>query len=73
MTFAHPWLLLLLPLALLPLWRSAQPAIRYSSLSLIPKDRLSSFIGAGVRALAALAIAAIVVGLAHPQLLEVPV
>lgn len=73
MSFTYPWLLLLLPLALLPLWRNAQPAIRYSSLSLIPRDRLSSFIGFGVRVVAALAIAAIVAGLAGPRLLEVPV
>jgi mxaC protein len=66
MSFAHPWLLLFLPLAFVPLYRSAQPTIRYSSLALIPKDRVSNCVGAIVRCFGALAIAAIVVGLAQP-------
>ena len=38
--FAHPWLLLLLPLAGMPLLRSHGDALGFSYLALLPRDRL---------------------------------
>jgi mxaC protein len=66
MSFAAPLWLLLLPLAAWPLWRQAGGALAHSSLALLPFDRASAAIGLALRAAAALAIAAIVVGLAGP-------
>ena len=63
---AHPLALLLLPLALLPLARPSGRSLPYSSLALLPPDRASSVIDTALRAAAALAVAAIVVGLAGP-------
>ena len=55
--FTHPWLLLFLPLALLPLWRSRRDAIGFSYVSWLPRDRLGQAIGWLWRGCAALAIA----------------
>jgi len=69
----HPSLLLLLPLALLPLLRRAADAGTFSWLELIPPDPLSDILGWLERGLAVFAIAATVLGLAGPQREEVPV
>jgi mxaC protein len=66
MNFSHPLWLLLLPLAALPLWRLAGTPLPHSSLALLPPDRASTLIDLALRGSAALAIAAIVVGLAGP-------
>lgn len=66
MSFANAWWLVLLPLALLPLWRPTGRALPHSSLALLPADRLSTLIDTALRAAAALSVAAIVVGLAGP-------
>lgn len=71
--FDHPWLLLLLPLALLPLLRAAAPTATYPWLDLIPIDRVSDALGWLVRLLAAIAIAAAVLGLAGPYRPEIGV
>ena len=63
-TFAEPWILLLLPLALLPFLRAGRRVIGYSWLSMIPADRWSTFAGALFRVLAAALIALVVLGLA---------
>lgn len=63
----HPWVLVLLPLALLPLLRSAQRPLTYSWLRQMPKDRLSQVLAWLVRIAAVAAIAAIVLGLAGLQ------
>src|SRR5690242_9662567 len=62
--FTHPWLLLLLPLALLPLWRTRRDAIGFSYVSWLPRDRLGQVIGWLWRACAVLAIACAVFALA---------
>lgn len=61
---AHPWLLLLLPLALAPLAVRSSDRIAHPGTSV--RDRLSSLIEIGLRGAASLAIAALVVGLAGP-------
>jgi mxaC protein len=62
--FTHPWLLLLLPLALLPLWRTRRDAIGFSYVSWLPRDRLGQAIGWLWRGCAVLAIASAVFALA---------
>ncbi|WP_309626894.1 vWA domain-containing protein [Methylibium sp.] len=62
--FAMPWLLLALPLALLPLWRRPQRALAYSWLALLPVDRASRAVDIALRLFAMLALAAIVLGVA---------
>jgi mxaC protein len=62
----HPWVLLLLPLALLPLFAGREATIRYSTLLLIPADRLSGAVEAGLRILSAATIALLVLGLSGP-------
>jgi mxaC protein len=69
--FAHPWLLLFLPLALLPLWRHAAADFTYPSLAILPHDRLSNWLERGRRLMTALAIAATVTALAAPFRAEV--
>ncbi len=63
MGFAQPWGLSLLPLAVLPLVTHGQRAIVYSSLALLPADRLSAAIDWTLRLLAAACISAIVLGI----------
>lgn len=64
--FAHPWLLLLLPLALLPLWRSRREALAFSNLGWLPKDRAGRALGALWIALAVLTLGGIILALAGP-------
>ena len=63
---AHPWLLLLLPLAALPFLRTRSDAIAFSSLAWLPRDRAGQIAGWLWRALACLALASAVVSLAGP-------
>ncbi len=62
----HPWLLLLLPLALLPLLRRRRDALGYSYLPWLPTDRLGRVAGFFGTAFAVTAMATIVVALAGP-------
>ncbi|MGF6259490.1 mxaC protein [Paraburkholderia youngii] len=64
--FALPWMLVLLPLAALPLLRRRSDTLVFSSVAWLPADHLGRVAGWLVRGGAALAIAAIVVGLAAP-------
>ncbi|MGF6640647.1 hypothetical protein OKW39_007864 [Paraburkholderia sp. MM6662-R1] len=64
--FALPWMLVLLPLAALPLLRRRSDTLVFSSVAWLPADDLGRAAGWLVRGGAALAIAAIVVGLAGP-------
>lgn len=66
MSFDHPWLLLLLPLALLPLRRQAQARLAHASLALLPEDRASRWLDRAIRAAGVLALASLVVALAGP-------
>jgi mxaC protein len=68
MRFSEPLLLLLLPLALLPLLRPAAASARYPWLELVPVDRLSNTLDWLLRAAAAVAIAATATGLSGPYL-----
>ncbi|MGF6551962.1 vWA domain-containing protein [Paraburkholderia youngii] len=64
--FALPWMLVLLPLAALPLLRRRSDTLVFSNVAWLPADDLGRVAGWLVRGGAALAIAAIVVGLAAP-------
>lgn len=64
----HPWVLLLLPLCVLPFLAGAGGGIRYSSLLLIPEDRASSALDIGLKVIAAAAMAVLVAGLSGPFL-----
>ena len=66
MNFAQPIWLLLLPLALIPLWNQPGKALPHSSLALLPYDRASSWLNAALRTAAAIAVATIIIGLAGP-------
>jgi mxaC protein len=73
MSVAEPWLLLLLLGALLPLLRHGQYAQAHPALELLPPDPLSTALAVVLRLLGAVAVAAIVVGLARPSLPETAV
>ena len=62
--------LVLLPLALLPLLQGAREACRYPSLGWLPSDPLGHLLDRLWRVLAAVTIAALVVGLAGPERAE---
>lgn len=66
MSFQHAWLLALLPLALIPLLAPAVKPIGYSWTELLPRDRPSEAVRWGLRLAAALALAALLLGLAGP-------
>jgi len=73
MRFDAPWALLLLPLALLPLWAGAGTALASAGIASMPRDRSSSLLTGLLRLTAVLALAALVVGIAGPYRPEVPV
>jgi mxaC protein len=64
--FAHPWALLLAPLAALPLWRPRTGLLTFSYVALLPPDRLGRLAAAIWRALAVVAMLGIVLALAGP-------
>ncbi|HVY80993.1 MAG TPA: vWA domain-containing protein [Steroidobacteraceae bacterium] len=64
--FAHPWLLLLLPLAVLPLLRNRADSLGFSYVEWLPRDPVGRLAGWLWRALACLAIATTVIALAGP-------
>jgi mxaC protein len=64
--FTHPWLLALLPLALLPLLRRHRDALGFSHLAWLPRDRLGQIAGWMWRACAVLTLASGIVALAGP-------
>jgi len=66
LNFVAPWLLLLLPLALVPLLLDRHHSHRYSWLGMLPRDRLSDLLGLLLKILAALALFAIIIGIAGP-------
>jgi mxaC protein len=66
MRFDEPWLLALLPLALLPLWSRSGTALSNGWLVFAPHDAASRAIGWALRAATALALAALVLALAGP-------
>ena len=76
MTFAHPWLLLLLPLLPLAAWlkgrRGVPPAFIYSSVKLVAglDGARRSRAGAFIAALRWLTLAVLIVALAQPRLMK---
>jgi len=70
MTFSYPWLLWLLPLAVLPLLLQRVHAKQYSWVSMLPADRLSNLIGLLLKVFAVLTLIFIIIGLASPHTLE---
>jgi mxaC protein len=60
--FDHPWLLLALPLALLPWWQRPREALRWSWGELLPPDPASEVLDLALRAAASLAVVALVIG-----------
>ncbi|CAN5698461.1 hypothetical protein BH11PSE8_BH11PSE8_47990 [soil metagenome] len=64
--FDHPWLLLLLPLAVLPLLAQPGGALVNAWLVLMPRDRLSDAFSWALRAVGVLAVAALVIAMADP-------
>jgi len=64
--FDRPWLLLLLPLALLPLWPTGRDALSFASVAWLPADGAGRLAQALWTAFAILAMATLVVALAEP-------
>jgi mxaC protein len=64
--FERPWLLLLLPLALLPLWPSGRDALSFASVAWLPADSAGRLAQALWTAFAILAMATLVTALADP-------
>jgi len=58
----HPWLLALLPLAVLPLLRRPQHGVAHGWLELVPADPLSRWLERALRTAGALLLAALVLG-----------
>lgn len=71
--FAHPGVLLLLPLALLPLLHRRSDGLAHSWLGLLPVDPASDALAKALRAAAVLACAALVLALAGPHRPEIQV
>ena len=67
MAFSHPWMLWLLPLALLPLVFQRAHSKNYSWLDMLPADPLSDLVGLILKALAVLTLLFIVLGLSAPH------
>ena len=67
MSFSYPWLLWLLPLALLPLLFQRAHSKNYSWLDMLPRDTLSDLIGWLLKVLAVLILSFIILGLAAPH------
>jgi mxaC protein len=73
MRFDLPWLLCLLPLALLPLWARSGSAVSNAWVMLMPHDRASDLLQAALRVAAVLALAMLVLAMAGPYRPEYPV
>ncbi|HEY9268979.1 MAG TPA: vWA domain-containing protein [Methylotenera sp.] len=73
MVFSHPWLLWLLPLAVLPLLLQRAHAKHYSWVDMLPKDPLSDLVGLILKILAVLTLVFIILGLAAPHTTETKV
>lgn len=67
MTLLHPWVLLLLPLVLVPFWYKSHQGQIYSWLPIIPVDRLSDIANYVVKTTIAIIILSLILALAAPQ------
>jgi len=70
MVFSYPWLLWLLPLAIVPLLLQRVHAKHYSWVNMLPADPLSDLIGLILKVLAVLTLVFIILGLAAPHTTE---
>ena len=70
MFFTHPWVLWLLPVALLPILLERTHTRSYSWIEMLPHDALSDVIGLLLKLLATISIACVITGLADPHTLE---
>jgi mxaC protein len=66
LAFEHPWLLMLLPLALLPLLRRRRDTLAFPSTAWLPSDRIGRIIGWLWPLFAVLALASSIFALAQP-------
>lgn len=66
----YPWVLTLLVICLAPLFSRDAAVVRFSSLTLIPPDRISSLIAIGLRVARSATLALVVIGLSGPYLPE---
>lgn len=66
----QPWVLLMLPLALIPLFKTGQTPIAYSSLSLLPVDPFSTRLDWALKLIGSATVCAIVLALSGPYLKE---
>lgn len=73
LAFGHPWVLLLLPLCLLPLLAGPGAVILYSAFLLMPEDRVSRLLETGLRAASAGTVLFVLLGLSDPFLPETSV
>lgn len=64
--FEHPWVLMLLPLALLPLLRRRRDTLAFPSVAWLPPDRAGQIIGWLWPVFAVLALASSILALAQP-------
>ncbi|MFA6040505.1 MAG: vWA domain-containing protein [Methylophilus sp.] len=67
MAFSQPWMLWLLPLALLPLVFQRTHSKNYSWLAMLPADPLSDLIGLILKILAVCILSSIIIGLGAPH------
>lgn len=67
MAFSNPWLLWLLPLAILPLLLQRVHAKHYSWVEMLPADPLSDLVGLMLKIFAVFTLVFIIVGLAAPH------
>ncbi len=65
-SFDHPWVLWLLPLAALPLLARPGEALTHAWTALLPRDAASRMLGAALRGVGVLALAALIVAMAEP-------
>ena len=66
----YPWVLALLALCTVPLFAADAAVVRFSSLALIPDDRVSAFTAAILRVARSAALALVAVGMSGPYLPE---
>lgn len=67
MTLLHPWVLLLLPLTLIPFWFKSHQGQIYSWLPIIPVDRPSDIANYVLKTMIAVTILSLILALASPQ------
>ena len=70
MSIEYPWVLVLLVLCVLPLITAERGLVRYSTLTVIPNDRVSALLGALIRLSRSMSLALVAIALSGPYLPE---